>query len=95
MRCGYCLKSGTYNATTRKVMNYVIYESEDQLKSDCPFKEAENIAQIRSTHPISPLGGNPRPTGRIISLHPSIEHRVRQKRDQELGHRVEGGKHII
>jgi len=29
MTCGYCLKQGTYNTTARKVMNYVIYGSED------------------------------------------------------------------
>jgi len=70
MTCGYCLKLGTYNTTARKVMNYVICGSKDQLKSDCPFKEAENIALIRLTHPESPLWGNLRPTGRITSLHP-------------------------
>ena len=70
MTCGYCLKSGTYNATARKVMSYVVCGSGDQLKSDCAFKEANNIAPIRSTHPVSPLGGNPGPTGRITSLHP-------------------------
>jgi len=61
---GYCLKLSTYNATAKKFMNYVVYESRDQLKSDCPFKKTENIAPIRSTHPISPLGENPRPTDR-------------------------------
>jgi len=39
MTGGYYLKPGTYNATARKVMNYVIYGSEDQLKSDYPFKK--------------------------------------------------------
>ena len=29
MTCGYCLKPGTYNATAKKVMNYVIYGSGD------------------------------------------------------------------
>ena len=70
MTCGYCLKPGTYNTTSKKVMNYVICGSGDQLKSDCPFKEAENIAPIRSTHPVSPLGENPRPTDRGTLLHP-------------------------
>ena len=32
MTCEYCLKPGTYNTTTRKIMSYVIYGSEDQLK---------------------------------------------------------------
>jgi len=40
------------------------------LKSDCPFKKAENTAPIRSTHHVPPLGENPRPTGRGTSLHP-------------------------
>ena len=40
MTCRYCLKPGTYNATTRKVMNYLVYGPGDQLKSDCSFKEA-------------------------------------------------------
>jgi len=51
-------------------MNYVVYRPGDQLKSDCLFKETENIAPIRSIHLVSPLGRNPRPTGRITSLHP-------------------------
>ena len=29
MTCGYCLKPGTYNTTTRKIMNYVVYGSRD------------------------------------------------------------------
>jgi len=93
--CEYCLKSGTYNATARKVMNYVVYGPGDQLKSDCSFKKTESIAPIRSTHPVSPLGGNLGPTGRITSLIPSIQHGVILKRDQELGQMVEGGEHMI
>jgi len=70
MTCGYCLKPGTYNTTARKVMNYVVYVSEDQLKSNCSFKETENITSIWLTHQVSPLEENSRPTGRVNSLHP-------------------------
>jgi len=43
---------------------------EDHLKSDCPFKRAENTTLIRSIHPVPPLGENPGPTDRGTLLHP-------------------------
>ena len=95
MTYGYCLKPGTYNTTARKVMNYVVYGSEDQLNSNCSFKETENITSIWLTHQVSPLEGNSRPTGRVNSLHPPTSSISQVQRDQELGHMVKGGKHII
>jgi len=44
--------------------------SGDQLKSDNPFKKAENTALIQSTHPVPPLGENLGPTDRETLLHP-------------------------
>ena len=40
------------------------------MKSDCPFKKAENTVMIRSTHPVPQLGENPWPTDRDTSLYP-------------------------
>ena len=93
--CGYCLKLGTYNATARKVMNYVVYGSGDQLKSDCLFKETENIASIRPTHPLPQLEKNPGPTGRMISLYPPTSSISQVQKRPRARHMVEGGKHII
>jgi len=71
MLCGYCLKREHLQHNCRKAYELSFEcESGDHLKSDCPFKKAENTALIRSAHPVPPLGENPEPTGRGTSLYP-------------------------
>jgi len=68
---GFCLKPGHLQRNRQKAYKlYFVYASKDHLNSDYPFKNAENTAPIRSTHPVPPLGENPGPTAREISLHP-------------------------
>ena len=96
MICGYCMKPGHLQRNRKK--NYelcFVCGPEDHLKSDCPFKKAENTAPIKSTHPVPPLGENSGPTGRRTSLHPQQQAYVRHRGDQEIGQLAEGGKYII
>jgi len=68
---GCCLKPGHLQRNCQKVYELCfVYGSEDHLKSDCPFKKAENTAPIRSTHPVPLLGENLGPTNRGTLLHP-------------------------
>jgi len=71
MICEYCLNLGHLQRNRQKAYELCfVCGSGGHLKSDCPFKKAENTSPIRSTHPVPPLGEDPGPIGRGTSLHP-------------------------
>jgi len=68
---GYCLKPGYLQHNFWKAYElHFVRGSKDQLKSNSPFKKAENTAPNRSTHLVPLLGENPGPIGIGTTLHP-------------------------
>ena len=96
MICGSCLKPGHHKRNRRMANRLCLAcRARGHLIKNYLIRRTGNITPIRSTHPASPVRGNPGPVGKrtpFLSCDiPPIKHRE----DQGLEQMAKSGKHMI